>query len=87
MVLAMWGMLLIVPSAVVGFLLARRASRLLIFLTMFLVFGLTVFAAWSSLRPLVNSSEGILALVAHTLVAILISGGHLPSLSRRPASN
>lgn len=82
MAIASFGLVFIVPSAVVGFLLARRGNRILAFLAMMLVFALTVFLIWSSLGPLFGSTEGRLILAVQVLVALTVAGVRLPMISR-----
>jgi hypothetical protein len=82
MAIASFGLLFIVPSAAVGFLLAPRMSRTLTFLAMMLVFAATVLVVWSSFGPLFGSTEGRLILAVQTLVALTIVGVRLPLVSR-----
>lgn len=74
--------IVILPSTIVGFLLARRVSRALTFLGMLAAFFLTVAGLWSSLNPLFNSTQGVVALIAEIVVASTVSSVRLPIVTR-----
>ena len=80
--LASFGLLLVVPSAIVGFLLVRRASKAMALVGMLATFALTALALWSSLTPLVASTQGRLYLIAEIVVALFVAGFKLPFIGR-----
>jgi hypothetical protein len=82
MVIGLYCAILILPSTIAGFFLVRRLGPALTFVGILAVFSLTAMGIWSSLAPLFNPAQGLVAMIAEVVVASTISGVRLPIVSR-----
>jgi len=85
MAVSLYGLFFILPSILVGALLARRAKRSVAFVAMLLTFGVTAFSVWGSFRQLFTP-EGVFVAVAQVLVALTLVGVDVPLVSKIPAA-